>query len=148
VFSIGVIMFLENPHVAIQKLVNAAKKGGTVLIWVYAHEGNEWIVKYINPIRSITSRLPLRMTDIFARLLSIPLYVFLKSIPQRHPYFRQLSKNKFWHIHSIVFDQLIPRVANYWEREEALSLFEGKGLENIQIHRVNENSWTVLGKKV
>lgn len=148
VFSIGVIMFLEDPHLAIKNLVNAAKKGGIVLIWVYAYEGNEWIVKFLTPIRSITSRLPLPLTDIIAKVLSIPLYIFLKLIPQSHPYLHQLSKNKFWHIHSIVFDQLIPRVANYWKKGEALSLFESKGLENIQIFRVNENSWTVLGYKV
>jgi len=148
VFSIGVIMFLEKPHQAIEKLVNAAKKGGRVLIWVYAHEGNEWIVKYLTPVRALTSRLPLPLTDIITKLLTVPLYIFLKLFPQKHPYLRQLSKNRFWHVHSIVFDQLIPRVAKYWKREEALSLFEDKGLENTQIYRVNENSWTVLGYKV
>ena len=57
VFCIGVIHHLEDPHKAIKKLVDAAKPNGTVLIWVYGYEGNEWIIKYINPLRkNITSK--------------------------------------------------------------------------------------------
>jgi hypothetical protein len=62
-------------------------------------------------------------------------------------YLQQLSKFRFWHTHSIVFDQLIPRIANYWKEKEAKSLFENQGLKNIKAYRVNENSWTVIGTK-
>ncbi len=147
VFSIGVIHHLENPHKAIQKLVDSVKKNGVVLIWIYGYEGNEWIVRYINPIRKITSKLSPWIINLIAHILSIPLYTYLKFFPQNKPYLKQLSKFKFWHIHSITFDQLLPKIANYWKKEEALKLFENKGLKNIKIYAVNNNSWTIMGNK-
>jgi len=141
------IHHLEHPHKAVQKLVDSVKKGGVVLIWVYGYEGNEWIVKYVNPIRKITSHLPLEIINIFTYSMSVPLYAFVKLLPQKHPYLKQLSKFEFWHLHSIIFDQLIPKIANYWTKEEALGLLQNKGLKNIKAYHVNNNSWTVLGRK-
>ncbi|MEK6825650.1 MAG: class I SAM-dependent methyltransferase [Nanoarchaeota archaeon] len=146
-FSIGVIHHLADPKKAVAQLVKATKKGGTVLIWVYGYEGNEWIVNYINPLRKITSRLPLKFVHLLTYFFSIPLYSYVKIFSPQHPYFKQLSRFRLWHTHSIVFDQLIPKIANYWTKEEARSLFEGQGLKNIQVYRVNDNSWTVMGTK-
>jgi len=58
-----------------------------------------------------------------------------------------ISNFRFWHVHSIVFDQLLPEIANYWKKEEVLSLLEGKGLKDIKILHTNSNSWTALGIK-
>lgn len=146
-FSIGVIHHLERPRLAIKKLVEATKKGGFVLIWVYGYEGNEWIVKYINPLRKITSKLPIFAAHILSYFFSIPLHIFVSIFPQKKPYLKQLSSFRFWHLHSIVFDQLIPKIANYWKKDEALSLFEGRGLKDLCAYRVNENSWTIIGRK-
>jgi SAM-dependent methyltransferase len=146
-FSIGVIQFLEDPHKAIENMVRSVKKGGLVLIWVYAHEGNEHIVRYISPIRFVTSRLPLKLTHIITYGFSLPLYAYIKAIPQKRPYMQQLSQFKFKPIHTIVFDQLIPRIAHYWKKEQVLDLYKGKGLKNIRIHKINDNSWTIIGEK-
>ena len=146
-FSIGVIHHLENPIRAVKSLVNATKKNGIVLIWVYGYEGNEWIVKYVNPMRKITSKLPLALTHIISYLLTMPLYSYVKILKPKSKYLQQLSEFKFWHINNIVFDQLIPKIANYWKKEEALELFENQGLKDIKIYRVNDNSWTVIGRK-
>ena len=146
-FSIGVIHHLENPHKAVENLAKSVKKGGNVLIWVYGYEGNEWIVNYISPLRKITSRLPLKLTNLVAYLFSVPFFTFVKVIPQKKPYMKQLSNFRFWHTHSIIFDQLIPRIANYWTKKEAMDLFKNKGLKDIKAYRVNKNSWTVIGKK-
>lgn len=146
-FSIGVIHHLEYPRKAVASLVRAVKRRGRVLIWVYGYEGNEWIVCYINPIRKITSKLPPKLTHWISYLFSIPLFTYVKFANPKGKYLSQLSKFKFWHMHSIVFDQLIPKIANYWKKEEALNLFKEQGLENIEIYRVNDNSWTVIGRK-
>jgi len=147
-FSIGVIHHLADPHKAVSNLSKSLKKNGTLLIWVYGYEGNEWIVRYINPIRKITSRLPVKLTNAVAYVFSVPLYIYIKLFEPDHKYLRQLSRFRFWHTHSIVFDQLLPKIANYWKKEEVLALLEGKGLKDIKIYRVNDNSWTVIGKKV
>ncbi|MEW6062901.1 MAG: class I SAM-dependent methyltransferase [Nanoarchaeota archaeon] len=145
VFSIGVIHHLEFPEKAIENLVRALKKNGTLLIWVYGYEGNEWIVRYVNPIRKVTSRLPISLTHKIAYLFSISLWIYLKLAKPKSPYLKQLKIFRFRHVHSIVFDQLLPRIANYWTKREAKSLL--KELTNVKIYHVNNNSWTVVGRK-
>ncbi len=149
VFSIGVIHHLKDPRLAIVKLVQAVRPEGKVLIWVYSREGNEWIVRYINPIRKyFTSKIPVGLTHALAYFFSVPLWIFVKVWRGPTPYLRSLAEFKFWHLHSIVFDQLIPAVANYWTKTEALGLFDGLGLENVQIFRPpSDCGWTVIAKK-
>ena len=67
------ILYAMTPELAIRKLYQAVKLGGILLLWVYGYEGNEWIVKYINPMRKLTSLMPLSLTHAGAYLLSIPL---------------------------------------------------------------------------
>jgi len=145
-FSIGVIHHLEDPLAAVRGLSKATKKGGKVLIWVYGYEGNEWIVRYVNPVRKVTSRLPIAFTHLTSYACSIPLYLYLR-LPQKKPYLRQLKAFRFWHVHSIVFDQLLPRIAHYWTREEAMSLLSKAGLKDVEARRVNKVSWAVMGRK-
>lgn len=148
-FSIGVIHHLENPEVALRNMVNALKPGGTLLIWVYSYEGNEWIPKLIDPIRkNITSKLPVSIVHGLAYGCSIPLWLMIKIFRGPTPYLKQLSELKFWHVHSIVFDQLIPVVANYWKKDEVVELFSKLPIENIKIyHPSNGNGWTAIATK-
>ncbi|MDD5415762.1 MAG: class I SAM-dependent methyltransferase [Candidatus Daviesbacteria bacterium] len=146
-FSIGVIHHLQYPQKAITNLINSVKKNGTVLIWVYDKEGSKRIVEIVNFLRYFTSRLPLQIVDVLSYLITVFLWVYLKIIMQTHPYFQQISNFNFWHLRSIVFDQLIPKIANYWSREEVLALFKDKRLKNIKIFKVNNNSWTVTAQK-
>jgi len=149
VFSIGVIHHLGDPQKAIKNLVQALKPGGKILIHVYSYEGNEWILRFVNPIRQcVTSKLPVGVVHFISYFASIPLWAFTKIFGGHGSYLKQLSSFKFWHVHSIVFDQLIPRIANYWRKEEARDLLTSfNNLKDIQIHYVNNNSWTVLAKK-
>lgn len=148
-FSIGVIHHLEKSREAIKNMISTVKPGGKVLIWVYGYEGNEWIVKLVSPVRkAITSRLPVGLVHFLSYFLSVPLWVVTKIFKGPGPYLKQLACFKFWHVHSIVFDQLIPKIANYWRRDEARSLLaDFYELGDIKIYQVNKNSWTVVGTK-
>jgi hypothetical protein len=42
---------------------------------------------------------------------------------------------------------MIPRIAKYYRKDEAIALLEDAGLENVRVHWVNEMSWTVIGEK-
>lgn len=149
VFCIGVIHHLENPKLAIENLVKALKPGGRLLLWVYSYEGNEWIVKLVNPIRQhLTSRLPLLLVHFLSYFASVPIYLFIKLFKGPGEYLHQLSQFRLAHVHSIVFDQLIPKIANYWTRQEALSLLKLPELKNLQIGRPDSGQgWTVLAMK-
>lgn len=149
VFSIGVIHHLAHPAEALRNLARLLKPGGTLLIWVYGYEGNEWIVRYIDPLRiHVTSKLPVRMTHALAYFFSVPLYLFLHVFPQRRPYLKLLKSFRFDHVHSIVFDQLLPRIANYWRRDEVEALLRTvPGMRDISIHAANGMSWTATAVK-
>jgi len=147
--SIGVIHHLEDSALALKGLFKSLVVGGTLVIWVYSKEGYEWVPKYINPIRKhITSKLPLVIVEAVSFVLSIPLYLFVKLAKPRSSYLRQLGSFGLAHIRSIVFDQLIPTIANYWTKEQVKQLFTDSGIKNFNIYRPsNENGWTVVAKK-
>ena len=148
IFCIGVIHHLEKPDLAIKNLIRAAKPGGLVLIWVYGYENNEWIVKLISPLRiHLTSKLPPAVLHLFSYCLSLPLYLFIKMFPPRSLYLKQISRFRFSHLHSIVFDQLLPKIANYYRKREAGQLLAKHELRNIGVFHNNQNSWTVYGYK-
>lgn len=146
-FSIGVIHHLENPRLAVKNLVIATKKNGKILIWVYGKQGGGLFVNMINTIRALASKLPIQLTHYWAYFFSVPLFVFIKLIPQSHPYLKQLKGFRFWHIHSIVFDQMLPTVAHYWSKDEAEELFNNLPVKNIKTYSVNDISWTVVATK-
>ncbi|MDP2910029.1 MAG: class I SAM-dependent methyltransferase [bacterium] len=149
VFSIGVTHHLKEPKKALANLVKSLKEGGRLVLWVYSYEGSEWIVKFISPFRKkITSKLPVRLVYFLSYFFSVPLWIFVKIFKGPTPYLKQLSSFKFWHIHSIVFDQLIPEVANYWRKKEVEDLVSSFGLKDIKIFRPeNGIGWTVIGYK-
>lgn len=148
-FSIGVIHHLALPKRAVANMVDSLKPGGKLLIWVYGYEGNEWIVRYVDPIRiNVTSKLPLPLVHFLSYFCSVPLYVFVKIFKGPSAYLHQLSTFDFWHIHSIVFDQLIPDVANYWKREEVFELTAGLMLQNISVvPPPNKSGWILTAIK-
>src|SRR3989338_9531660 len=145
-FAIGVIHHLAEPRRAVSRLADSLKPGGKLLIWVYSYEGNEWIVRYVDPVRKIiTSKLPPVLVHALSYFCSVPVYLFVKITRGPSAYLRQLSTFDFWHIHSIVFDQLIPDIAHYWRREEVRSLAEGGGsLADIRVEETPKGTGWIL----
>ena len=147
-FCIGVIHHLENPKLAIQNLIKATKPGGKVLIWVYGYENNEWVVKYFNPFRKLFfSKLPLPIVYSLSYPLTSLLWLALRLGLGKIAYFKLLKQFSFRQIQVIVYDQMIPKIAHYYTREEALNLLSETNLRDVKIYWVNEMSWTVVGEK-
>ncbi len=147
-FSIGVIHHLERPEEALRNMVASLKPGGKLIIWVYGHEGFEWM-RFVDPVRIyITSKLPLPVVHFLSYFCSIPLYIFVKVYRGQNGYFKHLSHYTFWHIHMTVFDQLIPTVAHYWRKDEVEALVQGLPLQDITIYHPFESSgWVLIGDK-
>ena len=147
-FSIGVVHHLESPEQAVRQMVKAVKPGGTVLVWLYGYENNEWIVRYFDPIRNLFFRhAPLRVVFELSRAATALLWLGLRLGLNRIEYFRLLRTFSFRHLHAIVFDHMIPRIALYYKKDEAQALLEQAGLNNVRTFWVNEMSWTVIGTK-
>jgi SAM-dependent methyltransferase len=148
VFSIGVIHHLAEPERALAQMVKATKPGGRVLIWVYGYENNEWIVKYFNPFRRLLfARLPIGVTHFCSTILTGILWLALRLGIGRIEYFQLIRTFTFRHLRSIVFDQMLPRIANYWRRDEVESLLRGAGLTDLRLEPVNSMSWSAIGTK-
>lgn len=147
-FSIGVIHHLEHPEIALQQMVGSVKAGGEVLIWVYGLENNEWIVRYADPIRkALFSWLPIGLVHHLSVYPSAVLWLLLRCGFGRTEYFDLIRTFSFRHLRSIVFDQMLPKIANYWPRATVIKLMEDAGLENVRLQWVNEISWAAIGTK-
>ncbi len=147
-FSIGVVHHLSDPDAAVARLTRAVKPGGVVLLWLYGRENNGWIVHLFNPLRrALFSRLPLRLVHALSWPLTALLWCVLRLGLLRGAYYRLISRFSFEHLRAIVFDHMIPRIALYYTRAEAEALLARAGLTDIRSTWVNENSWSVIGRK-
>ena len=146
-FSIGVIHHLADPRRAVARLVEAVRPGGTALIWVYGKEGYGGVKNLINLMRRVTSHMPLGLLRLLTYPFSCLFYLYIKCLPHKHPYLTLLRPASFWHLHSIVFDQLLPEISNYWTADEAKALFDGLPVEEVTAYDCNAGSWTVMARK-
>lgn len=148
VFSIGVIHHLEFPEKALAAMADAAKPGGRVLIWVYGLENNRWIVGVLNPLRhALLSRLPIGIVHHLSFYPAALLWLAIRLGFGRIEYFRLLRRLEFRHLRSIVFDQMLPKIANYWPRATVAALMQEAGLCDVRLDWVNEMSWSAIGTK-
>jgi SAM-dependent methyltransferase len=57
-FSVGVLHHLPDPRGGFKSLVSKVKSGGHMSAWIYGAENNEWITRFVNPVRErLTSRI-------------------------------------------------------------------------------------------
>jgi ubiquinone/menaquinone biosynthesis C-methylase UbiE len=147
-FSIGVIHHLAEPKRALAGMVKATKPGGKVLMWVYGFENNRWIVYGLTPWRRLLfCRLPIGVVHHLSLYPAILLWLALRLGLNSIEYFRLLQRLSLRHIRSIVFDQMLPRIANYWSRDEVEGMMREQGLVDVKLAWVNEMSWSAIGTK-
>src|SRR6516165_7354205 len=129
VFSIGVIHHLQYPERALASMVKATKPGGRVLIWVYGYENNQWLVFLMDPLRrALFSRLPIAFLHHLALYPTAILWLLLRLDFGNVAYFGFLRRVSFQHLRSIVFDQMLPKIAHYWPRGTVERMMREQGL--------------------
>jgi len=148
VFSIGVVHHLNDPALAVRMFAKAAKPGGRVLIWVYGYENLAFYVNVLNPLRKLLfSWMPLGLVRFLAYFPASLLWFVLRFGVPPLKYLQLLKTFSFRHIHHICFDQMLPEIANYWRKDEAIALLEQAGLRDVKAEWVNDVSWSVIGTK-
>ena len=165
IFSVGVLHHLPNPEKGFLELVNYLKNGGIMAISVYSKENNEWIVKYLNPIRkNILSKMPdtfslfiafiaAGLTYPIIKLLYKPLNesVLTKQWAKNHLFYNdflyllsqlgfKLTWGQFW-------DQLTAPTAFYISKNQIETWYEKAGLGDISLEWRNRNCWNGIGAK-
>ncbi len=155
-FSVGVLHHLPDPAVGFHALVDRLVPGGRIAVWVYGREGNEWIVDWVDPVRTrVTARMPRRVLYELARPIGYLLAATAKglykpladTVPSLHrqlfyrDYLTYIARLPAREIHSIVFDQLVTPVAYYLSRDEVAAWFSEARLGEFAIEQHNGNSW-------
>jgi hypothetical protein len=129
-------------------MVRATKPGGHIAVWVYGRENNGWLLSMLDPTRKLLfSWLPVSWVHAFSIVPAAMLWVMLRIGFHQIAYFRLLRTFSFGHLRSIVFDQMMPRIANYWTQLEVDALMRGAGLIDVELFWVNEMSWAARGRK-
>lgn len=159
-FSVGVLHHLPDPRGGFLSLASKVKPGGHLTGWIYGAENNEWIVRFVNPVREqITSRMDRRVLLQLSKIPATWLYLATKLV------YGPLNKNGPWlakHLfyndylkaiapfgwreqHTIVFDHLVAPTAFYISREEFEEWWRELGASDVTITWHNKNSWRGTG---
>jgi SAM-dependent methyltransferase len=159
-FSVGVLHHLPDPHAGFRSLASKVKPGGHVSAWIYGAENNEWIVRWVNPVREkITSRIDQRALLQLSKIPAAGLYVVTKlvygplnrngSAIAKHlfynDYLSALSRFGWREQHTIVFDHLVAPTAFYISREEFETWWRDINARDVVIGWHNKNSWRGTG---
>ena len=162
-FSIGVLHHLPDPRGGFKSLASKVKTGGHITAWVYGAEGNEWITRWVDPLRErLTSRmhpqLLLQLSKVPAALMFAAtklVYGPLNRTPRGASLARHLFYNDYLNAisgfgwrehHSIVFDHLVAPTAFYISREEFAEWWPEIGAQDVTITWRNSNSWRGFGR--
>ncbi len=162
-FSVGVLHHLPRPREGFMALAAKVKPGGHLSAWVYGAENNEWITRWISPVREkISSRMNLRALLHLSKLPTAALYAATKllygplnksegGVRYAHrlfynDYLHQLSGFGWREHHAIVFDHLVAPTAFYITRAEFAEWWKAIGATETIIEWHNRNSWRGFGR--
>ncbi len=152
VFSIGVLHHLEDPGTVVSASHRALRAGGRMLIWLYGREGNELYVSFVSPIRAVTTRLGPWLRAFLCHVVNLllaPYVVLCRALPLPMSQYctNVLGKLSWRKRFLVIYDQLSPTVARYYDAREARALLEQAGFERVTLHHRHGYSWTVIGTK-
>ena len=162
-FSVGVLHHLPDPRAGFISLASKVKPGGHIAAWIYGAENNEWITRYLNPIREkVTSKMKPTTLLHLSKVPAAALYLATKLVygplnsskrgasVARHlfynDYLKAIAPFGWREQHTIVFDHLLAPTAFYIKREEFDSWWKDIDASNVVISWHNKNSWRGLGE--
>jgi SAM-dependent methyltransferase len=162
-FSVGVLHHLPDPKGGFESLAGKVKPGGHISAWVYGAENNEWITRWINPVREkLTSKMNQRALLQLSKLPAASVYFATKllygplnrsrdgqSIAKHlfyNDYLKAIAPFGWREQHTIVFDHLVAPTAFYLSRAEFETWWRDIGAEEVAITWHNKNSWCGFGR--
>lgn len=159
-FSVGVLHHLPDPRGGFLSLAGKVKPGGHISAWIYGAENNEWITRWVNPVRErITSRIDQRALLQLSKIPTACVYLATKlvygplnrngSALAQHlfynDYLAAIAPFGWREQHTIVFDHLLAPTAFYISRPEFEEWWRDIGARDVTITWHNKNSWRGFG---
>ncbi len=161
-FSVGVLHHLPDPAAGFKSLAAKVRAGGHISAWVYGAENNEWITRFVDPLRErITSQIKPRALLHLSKIPTAFVYVAAKMVYRPlnnlgngaiaghlfyNDYMKSIATFGWREHHTIVFDHLVAPTAFYISEEEFSDWWREIGAEEVQIGWHNKNSWRGFGK--
>ncbi len=162
-FSVGVLHHLPDPRAGFRSLASKVKEGGHVSAWVYGAENNEWITRFVNPVREkVGSQIDRSLLMQLSKVPTILLYLATKLVygPLNrskggaamanklfyNDYLNAISKFGWREHHTIVFDHLVAPTSHYIRREDFEDWWRDIHARDVKIGWHNKNSWRGLGR--
>src|SRR6266853_1130843 len=162
-FSVGVLHHLPDPRGGFKSLAAKVKPGGHISAWVYGAENNEWITRWVNPLRQrLTSRLDPKFLLQLSKVPAAIVFAATKTVYgplnrssrgaslARHlfynDYLKAIAGFGWREQHSIVFDHLIAPTAFYISGDEFADWWREIGVLDADVNWHNSNSWRGFGR--
>lgn len=162
-FSVGVLHHLPDPQSGFRSLASHVKAGGHLSAWVYGAENNEWITRFVDPLREkVSSRMNRRALLHLSKAPTALLYLATKLVYgplnrssggsrlARHlfynDYLNAISQFGWREQHTIVFDHLVAPTSHYIRRENFEAWWQDVDAKDLVIGWHNKNSWRGFGK--
>ena len=151
VLSIGVLHHIPDPAPVVERMRAALRPGGHAIVWLYGREGNRLYLSLVQPMRAITTRLPHAALVLLSRVIDIPTRLYMAAcrylrLPM-HTYMRNHLARLTPDVRRLtIYDQLNPKWARYYIREEAVALLEAGGFSDVRCHHRHNYSWLVVGR--
>ena len=160
-FSVGVLHHLPDPRAGFQALAAKVKSGGHISAWVYGAENNEWITRFVDPLREKfsskmnrktllhLSKAPTAVVYLATKLIYGPLNKANHNIARHlfyNDYLNAISPFGWREQHTIVFDHLVAPTSHYIKRTDFEEWWRSINAENVIIEWHNKNSWRGFGK--
>jgi SAM-dependent methyltransferase len=160
-FSVGVLHHTPDPKGSFISLASKVKKGGHISAWIYGAENNEWITRFVNPIREgftskisqpallHLSKLPTLGVYLSTKLVYRPLNAVAKPIAKHlfyNEYLNHLGGFGWREQHNIVFDHLVAPTAFYISKADFETWWKEIDSADPTITWHNENSWCGFGE--
>jgi SAM-dependent methyltransferase len=157
VYSIGVLHHLKEPVAGFKSVLRNTKPGGKFHCWVYAEEGNTIVIRFVDPVRKIASKLPWWITKfMIATPLAIPFFLYANLISRSklfaklplHEYSCWIANREFSFFRHVAFDQLVTPQTTYISKETIEQwLSDCDEIDNSYVIFRNGNSWKFGGIK-
>jgi SAM-dependent methyltransferase len=152
VVSMGVLHHIPEPGPVAKAAFEALRPGGRMVVWLYGREGNENYLRFAEPLRAVTRRMPHFALSGLSSALNVALdaYIFTcrhVRLPMRD-YMRNVLARFPRSVRRLtIYDQLNPAYARYYTHDEALELLSSAGFADVQAWHRHGYSWTVIGTR-
>jgi SAM-dependent methyltransferase len=159
VYCIGVLHHLENPQKGFDSVIANVKSGGHFHCWVYAKEGNAVVIRLVEPLRKIASRLPWWVIKyLIATPLVVPYFFYAKLLwkfahkawarsAPLFEYSQWIAQRPFGFFRHVAFDQLVTPRTRYIDKATVESWLSNSKVAPGSAYNIlrNGNSWKFGG---